>query len=174
MISEYMIRSFENIGRSIENPKVWIVSASLFWFINQYVFSQWSFALGFLMVFVIDTLTGSYCAFRKKEFSLKKFREKLFEKSLAYFSIIISYSIGTKIVLEDGSQSIIQYLNIPFYSLFFSVEFMSILKNWYEYKKWPWLRPLMKHFEGFDDKTGKELKHESDDEDKRTGGKAPA
>jgi phage-related holin len=172
MIGEHMIRAFENIGKSIDNPKGWILITSLFWFVNQYVFSQWSFALGFLMVFVIDTLTGSYCAFRRKKFSFLKFRQKLFEKSLAYFSIIVSYSIGTKIVLEDGSQSIIQYLNIPFYSLFFTVEFGSILKNWYEYKKWPWLRPLMKHFEGFDDKTGNELKDDQD-EDKRIGDQDP-
>lgn len=156
MISEYMIKTFENLARAIEQPKGWIIITSLFWFLNQYVFSQWNFAIGFFMVFILDTLTGTYCAFKKKEFSFRLFREKLFEKSLAYFSIIISYSIGTKIVLEDGSESIVQYLNIPFYSLFFTVEFGSIIKNWYEYKQWPWLRPLMKHFDGFDSETGKE------------------
>jgi len=162
MISEKCISAFENLAKNIENPKGWMLATSLFWFINQYVFSQWSFAIGFMMVFIIDTFTGSYCAFQKKEFSFVKFREMLFEKSLAYFSIIISYSIGTKIIMEDGTGSIIQYLNIPFYSLFFTVEFGSILKNWYKYKKWPWLKPLMKHFDGFDDKTGKEEKDAAD------------
>lgn len=156
MITEQMIKSFINIQKALEHPTSWFSITGICYLIDHYVFSQWDFAIGFFIIFIIDTLVGSYCAFQMKNFSFKKFRKMLCDKSIAYFSIIISYSVGTKIVLEDGSQSLVHYLDIPFYSLFVSVELGSIVKNWYEYKRWPWLRTFMKHLEGYSNETGKE------------------
>lgn len=155
---ELVNRTTQQIQNAIEHPKGWLGICTLFFIIDHYIFSQWDFAIGFFMLFIIDTGAGTYCAYKMKKFSFKTFREKLADKSLAYFTIIISYSIATKIVLENGSESIIQYLDIPFYSLFITVELGSIIKNWYEYKQWPFLRKLMKHFEGYNDETGKEAK----------------
>lgn len=151
-----MLRSIEHIGESIINPRNWLVITSLFWFVDQHVFSHWDFALGFFMIFILDTILGTYVAWQMKEYSGVKFRKMLCDKSLTYFAIIISYSIATKITLEDGSSLHLDILDIPFYALFTTVELSSIINKVYKYKKWPWLRPLMKHFEGYNDKTGKE------------------
>jgi len=153
-----MLRSIDNIGNTLEHPKGWFGLCTIFLIIDHYIFSQWNFAIGFFMIFIIDTIVGSYCAYQMRLFSFYNFRKKLADKSLAYFTIILSYSIGTKIVLDDGSASIIHYLDIPFYSLFVTVELGSVIKNWYEYKRWPFLKKLMKHFEGYNSDTGKEIK----------------
>jgi hypothetical protein len=153
MSSNLINSSLENIQDAVQHPKGWLGICTLFFIIDQYVFSQWSFGLNFFMLFILDTLVGVYVAFRMERFSFTKFRRKLMDKSLAYFTIIISYSIATKIVLDDGSESIISYLNIPFYSLFVTVELASIIKNWYTYKQWPFLLKIIKHFEiDLDDK----------------------
>lgn len=158
MNADMASKTYDSIQQTLEHPKGWLGLCTLFFVIDHYIFSQWDFALGFFMIFIIDTLVGMYCAFKLHRFSFFEFRKKLADKSLAYFTIIISYSIATKIVLDNGSESIIQYLDIPFYSLFVTVELASIIKNWYEYKRWPFLRKLMKHFQGYNDDTGKENK----------------
>ena len=158
MNHELVGRTIDHIGNALEHPKGWFGLCTLFFIIDRYIFSQWDFAIGFLIIFVIDTIVGSYCAFRMKEFSFSEFKHKLADKSLAYFTIIISYSIATKIILDDGSESIIKYLDIPFYSLFVTVEICSIIKSWYRFKRYPFLLQLMKHFEGFNNETGKEIK----------------
>lgn len=113
-------------------------------FITQYVFSQWSFAATFFIAFICDTVSGTYIAFQKGEFTGKIFRTMLMDKCIAYFTIIISFSAGTKMALEGSDTNIIQYLNVPFYSLFISVEIRSNIIKWYKYKKWPWLGELIK------------------------------
>ena len=160
-IIDHMTRTFNNILLTLEYPKAWAITTAFFFFINQYIFSQWNFAFGFFIIFLLDTIGGSYIAYRRKVFCFKTFKEKLMDKSLAYFSIICSYSVGTKIVLEGADDNLIKLLDIPFYSIFITAEIFSILRNWYRYKRWPALRMLMKHFKGFDDETGK-IKKPSD------------
>lgn len=159
---DHFIRTMDHIGDNITNPKGWIVLTTFFWFINQYIFSQWNFALGFIMIFFIDTIIGSFVAWRLKEFSAQKFRKMLFDKSVIYFGIIISYSIATKITLEDGTSLQLIYLDVAIYGLLTTVEISSIAKNIYRYKKWPWLKYIMKHYEGFSDETGKPKANETD------------
>lgn len=154
---EQMNRTINNIINAVENPKPWMIMTGLFYFFNQYIFSQWNFALGFFIIFLIDTFSGSYIAYRRKEFCFRLFKTKLMDKTLAYFSILVCYSVGTKIVLEDASDNLIRMLDIPFYSLFITAEIFSVVRNWYKYKRWPVLRQLMKHFKGFDDETGKAI-----------------
>ncbi|MFN3802863.1 phage holin family protein [Belliella pelovolcani] len=134
---------FNKILESIESPKLWMLITAIGAFITQYVFSQWSFALTFFIVFICDTISGSHIALKKREFTGKKFRDMLMDKCIAYFTIIISFSAGTKMVLEGSDTNIIQYLNVPFYSLFISVEIRSNILKWYKYKKWPWLGELL-------------------------------
>jgi phage-related holin len=128
---------------TIEHPKLWIILSAIGAFICQYVFSQWAFAIGFFIIFIMDTISGAYVAWRLNEFSGKIFRQKLMDKSLAYFTIIISFSVGTKIVLEGSETNLIQYLNVPFYSLFIAVELRSVAINWYKYTHWQWLKDLL-------------------------------
>jgi phage-related holin len=154
---ELVNRTVEQINQVIEHPKGWFGVCTLFFLIDHYIFSQWNFAIGFFLLFVIDTMVGTYCAWQQRKFSFQKFRQKLADKSLAYFTIIIGYSIATKIVLENGSESVIRFLDIPFYSLFVTVEMASIIRNWYEYKRWPFLRKILRHIEGYHDETGTEI-----------------
>jgi|GEM_PF-1695895 len=163
---DQMTRTFNNILITIEHPKAWLTISGLFFFVNQYIFSQWNFAIGFFIIFLLDTIGGMFIAYRRKVFCFKTFKEKLMDKSLAYFCIICSYSVGTKIVLEGADDNLIKLLDIPFYSIFITAEIFSILRNWYRYKRWPALRMLMKHFKGFDDETGKITR--SGDTDKGT------
>ncbi|AWW32444.1 hypothetical protein DN752_21115 [Echinicola strongylocentroti] len=157
---QHMQRHFDNIGEAIQQPKPWLIITAVFSIINQYIFSQWNFAIAFFIVFLIDTGGGAYTAWRTKKFSIKLFRDKLMDKSVAYFCIIIGYSVCTKMVLEGKSTNVIEYLDIPFYSLFVTAELFSIIRNWYRYKKWPVLLKIMSHFEGFDSETGKEKGNE--------------
>jgi hypothetical protein len=138
---------FLKISDTVEHPKLWALITTISVLFTQYVFSQWSFAIGFFIIFILDTISGSYVAWRMKNFEGKIFRAKLMDKSLAYFTIIISFSVGTKIVLHESDINLIKYLNLPFYSLFITVELRSIVWKWYEFKKWPWLGSLLELFD---------------------------
>lgn len=142
-IPKYLTR----IYASVENPKLWVMITSISLFISKYVFSQWAFAIGFFIIFIMDTISGTYIAYRTKTFEGKKFRDMLLDKCIAYFAIIISFSAGTKIALEESNINLIEYLNLPFYSLFIGVELNSIFKKWYEFKKWKWLGTFIELFE---------------------------
>lgn len=132
---------------NVDNPKVWMAMSAISLFISQYVFSQWAFAIGFSIIFTMDTISGTYIAYRTGLFNGKTFRDKLMDKSLAYFTIIVAFSVGTKMMLEDSDVNLIQYLNLPFYSLFMAVELRSIVFSWYEFKKWAWLGKLLEMFD---------------------------
>lgn len=144
---EYVQKYLMGIYNAIVNPKGWVTITSLSLFISKYVFSQWAFAIGFFIIFIMDTISGSYIAWRTKTFEGKKFRDMLLDKCIAYFAIIISFSAGTKIALDDSNVNLIQYMNLPFYSLFITVELHSIFKKWYEFKKWNWLGQLIELFD---------------------------
>lgn len=134
---------YARIALQIENPKIWAICSAIGLFVSQYIFSQWAFALGFFIIFIMDTVSGSYVAWRKAKFSGKVFRDKLMDKSVAYFTIIIAFSASTKILLEDSDYNMIRYLNVPFYTLFIVVELRSVVAKWYNYTKWPWLARLI-------------------------------
>lgn len=138
---------FLKISETIEHPKLWALITAFSVFFSQYIFSQWGFAIGFFIIFIIDTISGSYVAWRQGTFNGKIFRGKLADKCVAYFTIIISFSVATKIVLHDSDMNLIKYLNLPFYSLFITVELRSIVWKWYEFKKWPWLGALLELFD---------------------------
>lgn len=144
---------------ALKSLKVYLLMIPIQTFINTYVFDEWNFALGFFMIFLIDTWTGIYVAWRQKQFSTKILRDKLLDKGVAYFSLIMCWSIGTKIVLNGDSEGILQYLDLAFYNIFVVAEIFSIIQNWYKYKQWPVLAKLMKHFKGFDDETGEIREH---------------
>lgn len=146
MNMDLISRKVEIIQDTMQHPKGWFGLCSIFLIIDQYIFSQWNFALGFFMLVLMDTMVGSYVAYQRGKFSGRKFRKMLADKFLVYFTIIISFSIGTKITLQDGSESIIKYLNIPLYSLFITVELSSIVRKWYTYKPFPFLKKIMQHF----------------------------
>lgn len=149
-----VVYHLDDLVSAINSTKVYLILTSFHAFINAYIFSEWNFALGFFIIFIIDTWSGCFIAWRQKVFSFKVFRGKLLDKSVAYFSIIIAYSIGTKIVLNGVDTNVVKYLDLGFYNLFIVAELFSIIKNWYHYKQWPVLKKLMKHFEGFDSETG--------------------
>ena len=159
---EHVVRTIEHIGEAIYHPKNWIIVSASLWFVNEYIFSQWNFAIGFFMIFILDTMIGTYVAWQMKEFSGYKFRKMLCDKSITYFAIVVSFSIATKITLEDGASLHLDFLNIPFYGILTTVEISSIITSIYRYKKWPWLRPLMKHFQGYSNYTGKDKSDATD------------
>jgi hypothetical protein len=132
------------------NPQIWLFISYLQLLINQYVFSEWNFAAGFFMLFLIDTWSGMFVAYRQRVFCFKVLRDKLFDKSVAYFSIIIAYSIATKITIGDSLTNIIEFADLIFYSIFISAELLSIIKNWYKYNQWPFLKKIIKHLDEFD------------------------
>jgi hypothetical protein len=131
------------IGESVENPKLWAILTAIGLFFSQYVFHQWGFAIGFMIIFIMDTVSGVYVAARTNEYSGKLFRTMLMDKCVAYFTIIIAFSAGTKIMLQNSDTNLIQYLNIPFYSLFIAAELRSIVIKWYRFKGWSWLGDLL-------------------------------
>ena len=167
--TDKMAEHIEDLSNSASQPKVWLTLSAIQWFISTYIFSEWGFAIGFFIVFILDTLSGIYIAWRKKEYSGKILREKLADKSVAYFTIIIAFSAGTKIVLSGIDTNVIKYLDLPFYSIFTTAEIFSIIKKWYEYKKWPVLAKLMSHFQGFNNETGLEDEHTDTDQDQSNG-----
>lgn len=130
-----------------DHPKLWAILTAIGLFFTNYVFSQWAFAIGFFIIFMMDTVSGVYVAFRTQTFSGQIFRHKLLDKSVCYFVIIIAFSAGTKIMLEKSNINLIQYLNVPFYSLFIAVELRSIALKWYRFKQWPWLKELLDLFD---------------------------
>jgi len=132
------------ILEQIEHPKFFAILTAIGLFVSQYVFSQWAFAIGFFMIFIMDTISGVYVAWRRKRFSGKIFRDKLMDKCIAYFTIIVSFSIGTKILLEGSNENLITYLNVPFYTIFIVIELRSVLSKWYFYTRWPWIEKLIK------------------------------
>lgn len=140
----YSPNYFMKISETIEHPKLWAILTAIGLFLNQYVFHQWGFAIGFMMLFILDTMSGVYVANRLGQFSGIVFRQKLMDKSVAYFTIIIAFSVGTKIMLQNSDFNMIEYLNVPFYSLFIAVEFRSIVVKWYKFKEWPWLGDILK------------------------------
>lgn len=137
---------FLSIYEDFRNPKLWAILSAIGLFITQYIFSQWAFAIGFFIILICDTISGSFVAIRTGEFQGKIFREKLMDKSVAYFTIIVAFSAGTKVTLQDSNINLIQYLNVPFYSLFIAVELRSIANTWYGFKKWSWLKDLLDIF----------------------------
>lgn len=146
----------DQLIESLKHPNVWVILGGLQWFVNTYIFSEWNFALGFFIVFGCDTLSGIFIALRQKKYSGKVLRDKLLDKSVAYFLLIIGYSAVTKISLNGSDTNIIQYLDLPFYSILAGAELTSIIRNWYKYKKFGFLKKLMSHFDGFDSETGEE------------------
>ena len=147
------------------HPKLWAILSAIGLFITQYVFSQWAFAVGFFIIFIMDTISGMYVAYRTNAFKGELFRTMLMDKCLAYFTIIVSFSAGTKVMLQNSDVNIIQYLNVPFYSLFIGVELRSVVIKWYKFKQWSWLGDLLRMI----DKTKKEtidehLKTETDEQ----------
>lgn len=144
---KYMPAYLTKIYETVEHPKIWALLSFIGILFTKYIFSQWIFALGFFIIFICDTFSGAYIAWRKKEYSGKILRDKLMDKSVAYFMIIISFSVATKITLQDSNLNLIQYLNIPVYTLFTLVELKSVIRNWYTYTKWPWLGLLINWLE---------------------------
>lgn len=140
---EYIKFYLANIWMSIVNPKMWMILTAIAAFINQYIFSEWNFAISFFIIFIMDTVSGSYIAWKTKCFDNKIFRDKLMDKCIAYFTIIISVSAGSKMILEGSDTNLISYINLPFYTLFITVEIKSIISKWYEYKRWYWLGVLL-------------------------------
>ncbi|PRY90573.1 hypothetical protein [Mongoliibacter ruber] len=161
----YITTYFEKIYESAHNFKGLLIISlvniltfqGLILFVEQYIFSEWHFALAFLIIFFFDTLSGSYIAYRTNTFSGQIFREKLMDKMIAYGSIIISFSVITKVIVDGSEFNAIRYFNLPFYSLFSLVEFRSIVLKWYIFKKWKWLGKLLKWID-------KRKKFEIDDE----------
>lgn len=166
--SKFMLHVQELLD-SAKSPSFWMVFSFLQWLISTYIFSEWGFAVGFFIAFVMDTFSGIYIAWREKRYSGKILRDKLMDKSVAYFTIIIAYSATTKIVLQGSDTNVIQYIDLPFYSIFAGAEVASIIKKWYEYKKWPVLAKLMTHFQGFNNETGKKDEHADADQDEPNG-----
>ena len=138
-IHHHIITIFENV----EHPKLWAILSAIGLFFSNYVFHQWGFAIGFMIIMIMDTFSGVYIAIRTGTYSSQALRSKLMDKSVAYFSIILSFSAGTKIMLEESDINLIQYLNIPFYSLFIAAELRSVIHKWYVFKGWKWLGDLM-------------------------------
>lgn len=149
---------FYKIGEEIIHPKLWAIMSGLGLFITQYVFSQWAFAVGFFIIFFMDTLSGVYIANRNNEYKGSIFRTMLMDKCVAYFTIIIAFSAGTKVMLQGSDINLIQYLNVPVYSLFIGAELRSIVVKWYKFKQWSWLGELLKLI----DKTKKDTIDEKD------------
>lgn len=138
---------FLTIYETKDHPQLWAILSAIGLFFTNYVFSQWAFAIGFFIIFMMDTATGVYIAVRTKTFSGQTFRHKLLDKCVCYFTIIIAFSAGTKIMLDESNINLIQYLNVPVYSLFIAVELRSIALNWYRFKQWPWLKELLDLFD---------------------------
>lgn len=143
----YFFAYLGKIHDSIEHPKVWAILTIIGTFISQYIFSQWFFAISFFVIFIMDTISGTYVAKRTGEFKGTIFREKLMDKSVAYLTIIISFSVATKMTLQGSGWNGIEYLNIPFYTLFIVVELKSVINTWYQFKKWSWLGDLLRWFD---------------------------
>jgi hypothetical protein len=139
----YLITYLNKIVDTIEHPKLWAILTAIGAFVSQYIFSQWMFAMSFFIIFIMDTISGSYVAKRTGVFSGKIFREKLMDKSVIYMTIIISFSVATKMTLQESGWNGIEYLNIPFYTLFIVVELKSVINSWYQFKKWPWLGEIL-------------------------------
>lgn len=140
---EYIPPQLSNVYHEIIHPKLYAIMTGLGLFICQYVFSQWAFAIAFFIIFIMDTISGSYISWRQKKFSGKIFRDKLMDKCIAYFTIIISFSAATKMLLQESDANLIKYLNLPFYTLFITVELRSIFVKWYRFTKWEWLENLL-------------------------------
>jgi phage-related holin len=136
---------------SFFSTKVWLILSVLQAFIQQFIFSEWNFAIGFFGIFLIDTWSGVYISWRQKRFSSKILRDKLLDKSVAYFSIIIAYSMATKITLNDSATNLLKFSDLIFYSIITTAEIASIIKNWYTYKQWPIFKKLMTYFDSFDE-----------------------
>lgn len=141
----------QDIFDAFSAPKFWLCFSFLQSFIATYIFSEWNFAIGFFIIFLVDTWSGIYVSWKKKVFSVKTLKDKLTDKSVAYFSIIISYSVATKITLNNSAFNILDFLDVGFYSICITAEFFSIIRTWYKYKKWPILKKLMAHYKDFDD-----------------------
>ncbi|MDN3688692.1 phage holin family protein [Cyclobacterium jeungdonense] len=139
----YISAQLTHVYEEILHPKLYAVVTALGLFICQYVFSQWAFAIAFFIIFIMDTFSGSYISWRQKEFSGKIFRDKLMDKCVAYFTIIISFSVATKMLLQESDINLIKYLNLPFYTLFITVELRSIFVKWYRFTRWEWLEKLL-------------------------------
>lgn len=136
----------QNLLLYIKNPLVWLSFSTLGVFFEKYIFSEWSIGISFFFVMLIDTFVGSFVAYKQKNFSFKTFREKFMDKAVVYSTLIFAFSISSKMTFEDGSRVPIDYLNIPFYSLLATAEIGSIVRNLYNYKKWPVLKKLISHF----------------------------
>ncbi|MBD3627594.1 phage holin family protein [Cyclobacterium sp.] len=139
----YISAQLTHVYEEILHPKLYAFVTAVGLFICQYVFSQWAFAIAFFIIFIMDTISGSYISWRQKEFSGKIFRDKLMDKCIAYFTIIISFSVATKMLLEESDTNLIKYLNLPFYTLFITVELRSIFVKWYRFTRWEWLEKLL-------------------------------
>ena len=131
---------------------MWAMLSAIGLFITQYVFSQWAFAYGFFGIFIFDTITGVYIALRTQTFKGDVFRLKMLDKTVCYITIILAFSMATKMSIENSDINLIQYLNVPIYSLFIMVELRSIVLNWYKFKQWPFLGQILELI----DKTKKE------------------
>lgn len=140
----------QSVGKIIDtarHPEVWGFVSVFSLFFSEYIFSQWHFAFAFVMIVMADTISGMYIAHRQGQFRPKILRDKLMDKAVAYSVIIFAFSVSTKMMLEDSDLNLIRYLNLPFYSLFITVELRSIVLSWYEFKKWPILGKILDLFD---------------------------
>lgn len=124
--------------------------ALVLFFVERYIFSDWSFLIWLLVLISVDTFLGLWSALKKKELSGKKFAGILV-KGVVYGSIMIFGHVFENVEISGNTIPGGVYFKFLLYVGVLVVEGLSIFKNLGKISKRLVPEFILKRMEGFNE-----------------------
>lgn len=129
-------------------------------FVEKYIFSDWDYLIGFMLLVGLNTVTGSIAAAIAKEFSTKLFYKKLGLKIFGITIVLAGVGILKKLKIDGDENYLSDIIDAGIYSLMGGLEFLKMLKNAYRIYPHQIIRYLIELIESWYFKQVNRLKNE--------------
>lgn len=117
---------------------------------DTYIFSDWQFVTFLMVLIIVDTLLGTYNAYKKKKLESRAYA-RLFEKILLYAGLLILTHVLMRFPVAGAATGLFNWLDDTLYCAIMVREALSIFENIAEIK--PNFLPiwLVSRFKKFDE-----------------------
>ena len=107
------------------------VLGPIVWFIEKYIFNDWSFLVSVILLIFVDAMVMSVMAFIDRKYDIITAFKSFANKTLAIIFTILATSITDLAMINGIKPVIVEWINSGFYSVLLVFFTISIMKNIY-------------------------------------------
>lgn len=135
-------------------------------FVETYIFSDWNYLIGLLLLVTLDTLGGAIAAWLEDKYSALKLYKKLGIKAASITIALACVGILKKTSIDGNPPMWAGYIDSFFYGALILLEALSVLKKWFKITHNETIGMIIHYLDGIRekhiDKYGKQDKNNKD------------